>query len=175
MPPGQALGLDAAGRPLPSPALPQRGLLSSRPSGAPSSLGASPNRARLCRLELCLLIPLPAPCWGRFFSQPGRIIFLFPAGNSPVSSMMAELVSQTSAELNIAPSPGHLMWCRRPPRGRQGDLWARSRAPALHWLPGGGRDLASTDGEVRSQDSEGGQSPPQSPTLRISVRIENES
>ena len=113
MPPGQASGLDAAGRPLPSPALPQRGLLSSRPSGAPSSLRASHYRARLCRLELCLLIPLPAPCWGRFFSQPGRIIFLFPAGNSPVSGMMAELVSQTSAELNIAPSPGHLMSCRR--------------------------------------------------------------
>lgn len=31
MPPGQALGLDAAGRPLPSPALPQRGLLSLDP------------------------------------------------------------------------------------------------------------------------------------------------
>ena len=111
MSPGQALGLGEAGGPSPLPPSPRLGSFPLVPLPAWGPVLTEPDCAGWGRVYLhtCQLLAGAVSS-----ANQGESFFFFQLGDSPVSSVMAELVTQTSAELNVASLPaGHLMWCPR--------------------------------------------------------------
>lgn len=117
MSPGQALGLDEAGGPSPLPTSPRLGSFPLVPLPAWGPVLTEPDCAGWSHVYLhtCQLLAGAVSS-----ANQGESFFFFQLGNSPVSSMMAELVTQTSVELKYSLPP------HRPPHvASQGPLLPR--------------------------------------------------